>query len=524
MTQQAPPESQQPPDGTPQHSAPLWYEQSQTGSPHSPDSPGAVPEAEPAESAKPRRFWRRGGKVTVLPSSTSRPGQGRWLSRRRIVAITVVGLLVVAGATTAWAKTRSSAAVSTVAATRLVTVGTGTISQAASASGTLSPSTMSNLTFGSAGQVTAVNVTQGQKVTAGQQLATMSSASLTSEVAQAQATIASDQARLSTDQSAAASAAQIAADQASITVAQAQLVDAQNALAGATLTSPITGTVTAVNLTVGEQLSATGSSSGSSSSSGSGSGSGSSSGSGSGSGSGASSGSGSSAASSGGGSGQSGSGSGSSSGGSSGSSSSSSSAGQIQVVSTGSYVVDASVGASDVANIAKGDQVTITTAGSATPVFGLVSSIGIVASSSSGTSAFPVVISVTGSPAGLYAGSTASVSIIYRQLSNVLVVPTLAITRSSGNVYVTVDKNGVRSQRLITVGLSSGGSTQVVSGVASGDTVVVPVPAARTGGTGGFGGFGGGGGGTGRTGGGGFGGGFGGGGVGGAGGAAGANG
>jgi multidrug efflux pump subunit AcrA (membrane-fusion protein) len=133
------------------------------------------------------------------------------------------------------------------------------------------------------------------------------------------------------------------------------------------------------------------------------------------------------------------------------------------------------------------------------------------------------VVNVTGSPAGLYAGSTANVSIIYKQLSNVLVVPTLAITRTGGNVYVTVDKNGVKAQRLITVGLSSGGSTQVVSGVASGDTVVVPVPAARTGGTGGFGGFGGfggGGGGTGRTGGGGFGGG----GFGGAGGAAGANG
>ena len=100
-------------------------------------------------------------------------------------------------------------------------------------------------------------------------------------------------------------------------------------------------------------------------------------------------------------------------------------------------------------------------------------------------------------------------SIIYKQLSNVLVVPTLAITRSSGNVYVTVDRNGVKSQRLISVGLSSGGSTQVVSGLTAGDTVVEPVPVARTGGTGGFGaggGFGGAGGGTGRTGGGGFGG------------------
>ena len=198
------------------------------------------------------------------------------------------------------------------------------------------------------------------------------------------------------------------------------------------------------------------------------------------------------------------------------------------MISTGSYVVDASVGAGDLANIAKGDQVTITTAGSTSPVFGLVSSIGIVASTTSGTSAFPVVVNVTGSPSGLYAGSSVNVSIIYKQLSNVLVVPSLAVTRANGNAYVTVDKNGVKSQHLITVGLSSGGSTQVVSGLTSGDTVVVPVPVTRTGGTtGGFGGFGGGGGGfgggsggTGRSGGrfGGFGG------AGGTGGAAGANG
>jgi len=183
------------------------------------------------------------------------------------------------------------------------------------------------------------------------------------------------------------------------------------------------------------------------------------------------------------------------------------------VISTSSYVVNASVGASDVANIAKGNQATITTAGSSAPVFGLVTSIGIVASSSSGTSAFPVVISVTGSPAGLYAGSSATVSIIYKQLSNVLVVPTLAVTRANGVSHVTLSKDGVKSQRSITVGLSSGGSTQVVSGLADGDTVVVPVPTARSGGTrtGGTGGAGGFGGGTGGGGPGGFRGGFGGG-------------
>ena len=147
----------------------------------------------------------------------------------------------------------------------MVTVSIGTVRQAVAASGTIEPATTANLSFGAAGRVTAVQVTQGQRVRAGQHLATISSASLASQVIQAKANLASDQARLFTDQTAAASAAQIAADHAGVTVAQAQLADAQAALAGATLTSPIAGTVTAVNLTVGQQLSASGSSSGSSS-------------------------------------------------------------------------------------------------------------------------------------------------------------------------------------------------------------------------------------------------------------------
>lgn len=416
-----------------------------------------------------RKLSGQGVPVTQQSFSTTRGRRVGRLSRRWTVAIAVVALLVAAGATTGWAMRRSSSTVEpSGGTTRLVTVSIGTVQQAVAASGTIEPATTANLSFGAAGQVTAVQVAQGQKVLAGQQLATISSASLASQVAQAKASVASGQARLGADQSAAASAAQIAADQAGVTLAQAQLADAQGALAQATLTSPIAGTITTVNLTVGQQLSA----SGTSSSSGSGSSAG---------------------PSSGGGAGQSssGSGAGSSSSGTSGASSSTSSTGQIQVISTGSYVVNASVGAGDVANIAKDDQVTITPSGSTTLAFGLVTSVGIVASSSSGSAGFPVVISVTGQPSGLYAGSTANVSIIYRQLSNILVVPTLAVTRNSGKSYVTLNKNGLKSQRQITVGLSSGGSTQVVSGLASGDTVVETVPTARSGGAGGAGGFGG---------------------------------
>jgi membrane fusion protein, macrolide-specific efflux system len=378
---------------------------------------------------------------------------------------------------------RSSAAAASGITYRTVTVSTGNVKQTVSATGTIEPAATEDLSFGSSGEVTSVRVVEGQKVTKGQVLATLSSAALTSQVAQAKATLAAAEARLDADESASASSQQLAADRASITVAMAQLADARAALAGARLTSPITGTVTAVNVTAGEQISGSGStgngSTGSNSSNSSNSSSGANGGSGS--------------------NGSNGSGSANGSNGSSGSSGSTgSSSADIQVISTGSYVVNATVDATDVANVAKGDQVTITPTGASTSVFGLVTSVGIVASSSSGSATFPVVVTVTGSPTGLYAGGTADLTITYKQVSNVLVVPTLAITRSNGASYVTVDSNGTRTQKEITTGLSSGGSTEVKSGLSAGDTVVVVVRTAtgdagtgtnRTGnGQGGFGG------------------------------------
>ena len=167
-------------------------------------------------------------------SWTSRTGHRVRLGRRWRMIAAVVALMVAVSASTAWAVKRSSSAVAAPAApTRTVTVGVGTVQQAVAASGTVEPTTISNLSFGAAGQVTAVKVTQGQKVHAGQQLATISSASLTSQVASANASVAAALARLSTDQTAAASAAQIAADQASVTLGRAPLADARAALAGA---------------------------------------------------------------------------------------------------------------------------------------------------------------------------------------------------------------------------------------------------------------------------------------------------
>jgi hypothetical protein len=83
-----------------------------------------------------------------------------------------------------------------------------------------------------------------------------------------------------------------------------------------------------------------------------------------------------------------------------------------------------------------------------------------------------VVVAVTGSPSGLHAGATATVSIIYRQLSNVLTVPTLAVRTDASGSYVYVSASGKQTKRAIKVGASSGGLTQVMSGLSAGEQVV----------------------------------------------------
>ncbi|GAA0626782.1 hypothetical protein GCM10010174_52930 [Kutzneria viridogrisea] len=419
-------------------------------------------------------------------------------TRRRVI-ILAVAVVVIAGGATAWAVTRPAAA----PATRFATASTTTLKQTVSSSGTIQPAQLENLNFGVSGQVTAVNVTAGQQVTQGQALATVNSAALAASVAEAQATVSADQSRLSSDQSSGASAAQVNADQAALTAAQNQLTSAQNALGQATLTSPITGTVASVSLTVGQQVS------GSSGSANSGSGGGT------------------------GGSGSGGGGTGS--GGSSSTSSSSASSAQVVVISNGSYVVNASVDDTQVGLLKVGEQATITPNSSTTPVYGTVTSVALLASSSASVPSYPVTIAVTGSPTGLHPGASATVAITVKQISDALVVPSAAIHYSNGKSAVYQEVDGKQVEREVTTGMVQGGQTQILSGLSEGDQVVEPGVAGGTrggtggtgtgggtrgGGTGGTGtgggrtgGFGGGTGGTSGTGGGGFGGGFGGGGV-----------
>lgn len=398
---------------------------------------------------------------------------GRVLRRRPKTVVAALVLVLAVAAVGIWLAVRGS----TTPPPRLVAAVVGQLDETVTLTGTIEPSQRADLDFTTSGEVTAVDVTVGQQVAEGQALASIDAATLRSQVAQARSALASARARLSADQSAGAPAAQLTADRAAVTSAQAQLDLADQNAAQATLTAPFAGTVAAVNVTLGQQVAAGGavaSGSGASQSTGGAPGA-----------AGAASG-GSGGAASGGAGGGTG---GGTSGGAGGSASVTSA---VVVVSTGSLVVDATVDDTQVGMLAGGQPAAITANGATTPVPGTVTTIGLVASTTSGVASYPVTVTVTGSPPGLHLGSTAQVAVTTTTVSDAVLVPTAAVRGTGPDASVTVMEAGREVTRPVTAGLSSGGNTQIVSGLAAGDQVVLPAGGAAPSAGSGFGGFGGG--------------------------------
>ena len=87
---------------------------------------------------------------------------------------------------------------------------------------------------------------------------------------------------------------------------------------------------------------------------------------------------------------------------------------------------------------------------------------------------------MTGSPTGVYAGTTASVVITVKQVPDVLTVPTSAIHEENGQTVVYQMKNGAQVSTPVTVGTVYGTTTQITKGLNAGDEVVVTARVGRT--------------------------------------------
>ena len=348
--------------------------------------------------------------------------------RRRWLVVALV--VVVAAAGGWWWLQRDSSA----GAARVVTatVTREDFSTTVTASGTIEPARTEDLAFGSSGEVTAVLVEPGDRVRKGQVLARIEADALRAQRDAAASALDAAEAQLDEDADADASSTQLAADDASVAAAESQLAAAQDSLDGAVLRSPFKGTVSAVGLSVGDQA---GTSNGSDASDGSTAG--------------------------------------------------------ITVISTRSFEVEATVSSSDVTKLKKGMQAEISPTGGSETVYGTVADIGRIATAdSSGAATFPITIDVTGTPKGLYAGSSADVSIITRKVTDVLTVPTQALHTEGDETYVWVVDGTDRRRQVVETGVAYGPSTEVKSGLAEGDVVEVQIFTSPTGdGSGGNGGM-----------------------------------
>jgi HlyD family secretion protein len=450
-------------------------------------------------------------------------GVRRFLRARVAVIAAVIVVVIIAGGY--FYLNRNGAAIQYRTAAAVL----GTVTQTIPISGNLTPVSQSDLDFAGSGRVQSVNVATGQTVKAGDVLASLDPATLQGSLTQAEANLASAQARLSLDQ-AGATAQSLGQAQASVNTAQVQLqsditsqadtaavnaqavtqaqsaqtsanakvsadgcapgatanpcmsdeqattaadnsyqaalvrqqqsndqaqaqvnrdtvalqnaqaslavlkqgttpqqvqmdksqvavdqvnVDnAQRALNQATLTAPTDGVVSAVNVAVGQTTSANGSSS---------------------------------------------------------SAASSTTTHAISILTPGAYAVTGAVSDAQVGQIALGQSARITPAGATDSLTGKVTYIAAVATVTSGVATFAITVTIDGNNPSLHAGTSASVSIIVNQASEVLTVPTSAV-RGGNTVQVLV--NGKAEIRPVTVGATDALRTQIMSGLNPGDQVI----------------------------------------------------
>ena len=206
---------------------------------------------------------------------------------------------------------------------------------------------------------------------------------------------------------------QLDSDQASIDLANADLSAVQQDLADADLVSPITGTVASISVHPGSSVS-------------------------------------------------------------SGSSAGPASDAAIVVLGPGSFVVTTEVDVSEISEVTVGQQATITPDTTNRPLAGTVTSIGLVGTTSSGSTTYPVDLSIAdGNGLQVLSGSDAAVGIVTKQAAHVITVPSSAVRTIGTNHLVNRYANGNISTARATEGIVGDVLTEITAGITRGSQVVL---------------------------------------------------
>lgn len=148
----------------------------------------------------------------------------------------------------------------------------------------------------------------------------------------------------------------------------------------------------------------------------------------------------------------------------------------VSVVNQNSYQMESYVSQADVAKIAVGNAVTMTTDAYGTDVLfaATVASVDQSASTYNGESGYKVVFQFTQPDQRIKAGMTANAIINVARKDNVIVVPQSSVLQKNGRYFVMVDDGaGGTAEREVSVGIKSqDGTWEITSGLKAGEIIV----------------------------------------------------
>lgn len=151
------------------------------------------------------------------------------------------------------------------------------------------------------------------------------------------------------------------------------------------------------------------------------------------------------------------------------------SAGEVVVTVVGGRAVTVVGSASETQldQLKVGQAVRVTVPGSTTSAAGRLTAIGLVADSSTGTTSYPFTVTVADPAISLPTGSRALLQVVLSTASDVVTVPTSAVSRTGDTAVVQVLNDRKVTRTNVTLGAVGTRTVQVTSGLNAGQLVVL---------------------------------------------------
>ena len=152
---------------------------------------------------------------------------------------------------------------------------------------------------------------------------------------------------------------------------------------------------------------------------------------------------------------------------------SSSTSGFVVLSSMSNLQVTTMVAEADAAKVQVGQKATVSFSALGTSASGSVTAIDLTQTITNNVVEYGVTVLLDAPPAGVRLGQTSSVSIVTATRDNVLSVPSSAITKTGPVSTVTLRKDGLDVVTTVQTGLVGDSGTEITSGLSEGDQVVI---------------------------------------------------